>query len=91
MYIKILFLLLKISWKLNKKFVIYYNSRADTLILDMDNASDGGLGKLLADKDSNGSESRPQTPNPVLAASNVSWHNCRRLIYVPRSAQKGIF
>ena len=57
----------------------------------MDNASDGGLGKLLADKDSNGSESRPQTPNPVLAASNVSWHNCRRLIYVPRSAQKGIF
>ena len=57
----------------------------------MDNASDGGLGKLLADKDSNGSESRPQTPNPVLAASNVSWHNCRRLIYVPRSAQKGNF
>ena len=49
------------------------------------------LGKLLVDKDSNGSESRPQTPNPILATSNVSWHNCRRLIYVPRSAQKGIF
>ena len=26
-----------------------------------------------------------------MATSNVSWHNCRRLIYVPRSAQKGNF
>ena len=43
----------------------------------------------MAPKESNGSESRPQTPNPVLAATNVAWHNCRKLIYVPRSAQKG--
>ena len=33
--------------------------------------------------------SRPLTPNPILAQSNVSWHSCRKLIYVPRSAQKG--
>ena len=37
---------------------------------------------------SNGS-SRPHTPNPILAPSNVAWHSCRRLIHVPRSAQKG--
>ena len=61
-------------------------TRADTIPMD-DNGSDGG--KLILDKDSNGSESRPQTPNPILQNSNVSWHSCRRLIYVPRSAQKG--
>ena len=33
--------------------------------------------------------SRPHTPNPILAPTNVAWHNCRKLIYVPRSAQKG--
>ena len=33
--------------------------------------------------------SRPTTPNPILAPTNVSWHGCRKLIYVPRSAQKG--
>ena len=27
--------------------------------------------------------------NPLLAPSNVAWHSCRRLIHVPRSAQKG--
>ncbi|XP_040578321.1 integrator complex subunit 6-A isoform X2 [Lepeophtheirus salmonis] len=37
----------------------------------------------------NNSNSRPHTPNPILSPSNISWHNCRRLIYVPRSAQKG--
>jgi integrator complex subunit 6 len=61
-------------------------SRADTLILD----DNGDISPKFLDKNSaEGSESRPQTPNPVLAASNVAWHNCRRLIYVPRSAQKG--
>ena len=67
-------------------------SRADTIILDDKDSDSFGssIGKLMTpDKDSNGSESRPQTPNPVLAATNVAWHNCRRLIYVPRSAQKG--
>ena len=62
-------------------------SRADTLILDDKDSDSFGtsLGKLMTpDKESNGSESRPQTPNPVLAATNVAWHNCRRLIYVPR-------
>ncbi len=58
-------------------------SKAETIVLD-DNGSD--MGSKL---ESNGSESRPQTPNPVLAPSNVQWHNCRRLIYVSRSAQKG--
>ena len=33
--------------------------------------------------------SRPHTPNPILAPTNVAWHNCRKLIFVPRSAQKG--
>lgn len=37
--------------------------------------------------------SRPQTPNLNIVAnqliSNTSWHSCRKLIYVPRSAQKG--
>ena len=32
---------------------------------------------------------RPQTPNPVLAPTNKEWHTCRKLIYVPRSVQKG--
>ncbi|XP_011351707.1 integrator complex subunit 6 isoform X3 [Ooceraea biroi] len=31
---------------------------------------------------------RAQYPN-ALASGNTAWHNCRRLIYVPRSAQKG--
>ena len=33
--------------------------------------------------------SRPHTPNPILAPTNIAWHNCRKLIFVPRSAQKG--
>jgi len=36
-----------------------------------------------------GSGSRPHTPNPVISTSNTSWHSCRKLIYVQRSAQKG--
>jgi hypothetical protein len=69
-------------------------ARADTvstiILDDKDDIQEfGSIGKLTLDKESNGSESRPQTPNPVLAATNVAWHNCRKLIYVPRSAQKG--
>jgi len=44
------------------------------------------------DKEATGggsNSSRPHTPNPMLAASNREWHTCRKLIYVPRSAQKG--
>jgi len=33
--------------------------------------------------------SRPHTPNSVLTPNNTSWHKCRKLIYVQRSAQKG--
>lgn len=78
---------------------------ADTVILDDNASLESGQqGKLLQvtgtaaggptlsavdSASSNGSESRPQTPNPVLAPSNIQWHNCRKLIYVPRSAQKG--
>ena len=36
-----------------------------------------------------GPGSRPHTPNPVISNSNTSWHSCRKLIYVQRSAQKG--
>ncbi|GAB6024222.1 Integrator complex subunit 6 [Chamberlinius hualienensis] len=32
---------------------------------------------------------RPNTPNAVQSTANNSWHSCRKLIYVPRSAQKG--
>jgi len=43
--------------------------------------------KALVFRDSTGS--RPHTPNPVLTPTNTSWHKCRKLIYVQRSAQKG--
>lgn len=36
-----------------------------------------------------GPGSRPHTPNPVLTPTNTTWHKCRKLIYVQRSAQKG--
>lgn len=40
-----------------------------------------------------GIPSRPQTPTtgpqPSLGSLGTAWHTCRRLIYVPRSAQKG--
>ncbi|XP_046613078.1 integrator complex subunit 6 isoform X1 [Neodiprion virginianus] len=32
---------------------------------------------------------RPQFPPNTMAPGNTAWHSCRRLIYVPRSAQKG--
>ena len=33
---------------------------------------------------------RAVTPTPPSSiAGNVAWHTCRKLIYVPRSAQKG--
>lgn len=41
---------------------------------------------------STGPGSRPHTPNANLltnTAPNTSWHSCRKLIYVQRSAQKG--
>jgi len=43
--------------------------------------------KALVFRDGGGS--RPHTPNPVLTPTNTSWHKCRKLIYVQRSAQKG--
>ena len=74
---------------------------ADTLPLDEDSSLVSAKG-LTFSKDSVGSKdsgsgiigggsnpSRPHTPNPILAPTNVAWHNCRKLIYVPRSAQKG--
>ncbi|XP_012284732.1 integrator complex subunit 6 isoform X2 [Orussus abietinus] len=42
-------------------------------------------------EDENGAINGPRAqypPNP-LAPGNTAWHSCRRLIYVPRSAQKG--
>ena len=40
--------------------------------------------------DKNGTSSRPVSPSPSpLSAIGTSWQNCRRLIFVPRSAQKG--
>lgn len=38
-----------------------------------------------------GPGSRPHTPNAAIinTATNTSWHSCRKLIYVQRSAQKG--
>lgn len=69
---------------------------ADTLPLDEDAAlfSAKGLNFKEGNKDSGiigggSNPSRPHTPNPILAPTNVAWHNCRKLIYVPRSAQKG--
>ena len=62
--------------------------RADTVPMDDLEASLNAKG-LTFGKDSGSNSSRPHTPNPILASSNVAWHNCRRLIYVPRSAQKG--
>lgn len=32
---------------------------------------------------------QPLNQNQQPAMNNTAWHNCRRLIYVPRSAQKG--
>ena len=69
----------------------------DTLPLDEDASLISAKG-LTFNKDgmkdgviiSGGSNpSRPHTPNPILAPTNVAWHNCRKLIFVPRSAQKG--
>ena len=69
----------------------------DTLPLDEDAALFTAKG-LTFNKEGNkdgviigggSNPSRPHTPNPILAPTNVAWHNCRKLIYVPRSAQKG--
>jgi len=43
--------------------------------------------KVIGFRDGGGS--RPHTPNPVLTPTNTTWHKCRKLIYVQRSAQKG--
>jgi integrator complex subunit 6 len=69
-------------------------SRADTIPLDELKEDDVLNAKgLNFNKELNGgcgsNPSRPHTPNPILASSNTAWHNCRRLIFVPRSAQKG--
>ena len=69
-------------------------SRADTIPLDELKEDDVLNAKgLNFSKELNGgcgsNPSRPHTPNPILAPSNTAWHNCRRLIFVPRSAQKG--
>jgi hypothetical protein len=62
-------------------------SRADTVPLeDLEAMSAKGL---AFNKDNGSNSSRPHTPNPILAPTNIAWHSCRRLIYVPRSAQKG--
>lgn len=47
------------------------------------------------DDDENDEENNPlngprnQYPGNITAPGNSAWHSCRRLIYVPRSAQKG--
>lgn len=50
----------------------------------------GGGGGMLGHMLQNGG--RPHTPNsmplPPTAPSNA-WHNCRKMIYVPRPAQRG--
>jgi integrator complex subunit 6 len=48
-----------------------------------------GAAPILGLNGSNACSSRPHTPNPILSTANTAWHSCRRLIYVPRSAQKG--
>ena len=69
----------------------------DTIPLDEDAALFSAKG-LTFNKEGNkdggiigggSNPSRPHTPNPILAPTNIAWHNCRKLIYVPRSAQKG--
>ena len=55
----------------------------DVKELDTTGVKFGGLGQ------SGGS--RPHTPNAgTVAASNTQWHSQRKLIYVQRSAQKGM-
>jgi len=62
-------------------------SRADTVPIEELEAM---ASKALTVAQETGSNpSRPHTPNPVLSAGNTSWHSCRKLIYVTRSAQKG--
>lgn len=64
--------------------------RADTIPLDELRDADDALNAkgLNFNRDLNGASgsnpSRPHTPNPILAPSNTAWHNCRRLIFVPR-------
>lgn len=63
-------------------------ARADTAPLeDLEilGSTKGGLNF----KETGSNSSRPHTPNPILGPSNTTWHSCRRLIYVTRSAQKG--
>eukprot|EP00094_Tigriopus_californicus_P006809 TCALIF_06558-PB protein Name:"Similar to ints6-a Integrator complex subunit 6-A (Xenopus laevis)" AED:0.11 eAED:0.11 QI:0/0.5/0.8/1/1/1/5/294/965 len=63
-------------------------ARADTVPLeDLEilGSAKGGLNF----KETGSNSSRPHTPNPILGPSNTTWHSCRRLIYVTRSAQKG--
>ncbi len=57
-------------------------AQAKGLTFSKDGSGGGGGG-------GSNSNSRPHTPNHVLSASTVAWHSCRKLIYVPRSAQKG--
>ncbi|CAB4059455.1 INTS6 [Lepeophtheirus salmonis] len=45
--------------------------------------------KVLTFSNENNCNIMPHTPNPILSPSNINWHNCRRLIYVPKSTQKG--
>jgi len=69
----------------------------DIIELDKENQQNnsesisGGSGGILGSMLQNGS--RPQTPNsippPVQNPPSNAWHNCRKMIYVPRPAQRG--
>lgn len=66
-------------------------ARADTAPLDEMEILSQTKGLTFSKEGGSGgsNSSRPHTPNPILSSANVAWHSCRRLILVPRSAQKG--
>lgn len=70
---------------------------SDVLLLDNDD-SKGGMEKewdrdysQMNDEEANKNSNRVcnNIPPIIPGGNNTAWHSCRRLIYVPRSAQKG--
>ncbi|XP_075229465.1 integrator complex subunit 6 [Lycorma delicatula] len=62
----------------------------DKEVLSSSNQNDISMNKLFVNQNGTRSSSGANTPiGSGLTLNNTAWHSCRRLIYVPRSAQKG--